>query len=365
MNRIKQVPGSGIESKDVTIDKLELDPENPRLPESLKRTQQAMLEHIARHTDIEELMQVIGENGFFRGESLIVYPSPVKKDIYRVIEGNRRLCAVMLLSDPELLKGSKKIEEIAKRANYRPDRVPVAVYKTRNEVLTYLGYRHITGVKEWEPLAKARYVEQLFDKQPSNVSMDSKIKTVAQEIGTKSTFIRRALKALAAYSEIEKQDFYEIDGLNESELEFSVLSTALGYASIAKFTGADDDTVIVKKSALHKKQLEELTRWMFEKRDGKTVLGESRNLEVLAKILESPKALKVLRLSKNLDLAYQETNAVEQDLERLVYAAKGNLQQANSVAPQVSPTPAITRGVDDVVKQAEALKVTVSRAKKR
>lgn len=365
MKNIDRVLGAAIESRDMKIDDLELDPENPRLPESLKRTQSAMLEHISRHTDIEELMQVIGENGFFRGEPLIVYPSPDKKGRYRVIEGNRRLCAVQLLNQPDLLKGSKKIEEIAKHANYRPEAVPVSVYKTRDEVLTYLGYRHITGVKEWEPLAKARYVNQLFRKQPSSASTDSKVKTVAQEIGTKPTYIRRALKAMTAYSEIERCDFYGIDGLNEAELEFSVLSTALGYASIAKFVGADDDKVITKKSALHKKQLEELTRWIFEKRDGKTILGESRNLEKLTKILEVPIALKTLRVSKNLDLAYEETNAVGEDLERLVYMAKGNLQQANAVAPQVSPTPAILRGVEDVVKQAEALKDTVSRPKKR
>ena len=87
-NKIK-APSSAIKSIDVNIDKLELDPENPRLPEDLKRTQVAMAEHIAHYTDIEELMQVIGENGFFRGESLIVYPSPDRKNFYRVIEGNR------------------------------------------------------------------------------------------------------------------------------------------------------------------------------------------------------------------------------------------------------------------------------------
>ena len=102
---------------------------------------------------------------------------------------------------------------------------------------------------------------------------------------------------------------------------------------------------------------------MFEKRDGKTVLGESRNLQKLAKIVEVPKAIKTLQLSNNLELAYQETGGVEEDLERLVYAAKGNLQQANSIAPQVKATDTVIRGAGDVVKQAQALKDTVSRSK--
>ena len=251
-NKIK-APSSAIESTDVNIDKLELDPENPRLPEDLKRTQVAMTEHIAHYTDIEELMQVIGENGFFRGESLIVYPSPDRKNFYRVIEGNRRLCAVRLLSRPDIVKGSKKIAEIASKAKYRPDSLPVVVYKTRDEVLTYLGYRHITGVKEWEPLAKARYVEQLFRKQYTRIASVTRVRTVEQEIGTKPTFIRRALKALVAYNEIERQDFYEIEGLSEREFDFSILSTALGYDSIAKYVGTDDEVIV--KSSMNKKHL--------------------------------------------------------------------------------------------------------------
>jgi len=71
----------------VPLDSLELDPENPRLPESLERTQQAMREYIARETSIEELMSVIAANGYFKGEPLIVYKKNRK---FRVIEGNRR-----------------------------------------------------------------------------------------------------------------------------------------------------------------------------------------------------------------------------------------------------------------------------------
>ena len=204
-------------------------------------------------------------------------------------------------------------------------------------------------------------MEQLFRKQSTRIASVTRVRTVAQEIGTKPTFIRRALKALVAYNEIERQDFYEIEGLSEREFDFSILSTALGYDSIAKYVGTDDEVIV--KSSMNKKHLEELTRWMFEKRDGKTVLGESRNLQKLAKIVEVPKAIKTLQLSNNLELAYQETGGVEEDLERLVYAAKGNLQQANSIAPQVKATDTVIRGAGDVVKQAQALKDTVSRSK--
>ncbi|MEN8219245.1 MAG: hypothetical protein ABFS56_23365 [Pseudomonadota bacterium] len=52
----------------VHLKQLELDPQNPRLPSTsvLERTQQTMLEYLARETSIEELMSAIGENYFFQ-----------------------------------------------------------------------------------------------------------------------------------------------------------------------------------------------------------------------------------------------------------------------------------------------------------
>ena len=59
----------------IPIEMLLLDPENPRLPESLARDQQTMLDYIAETTTIEELMDAIAENDFFPGEPIIVVPS--------------------------------------------------------------------------------------------------------------------------------------------------------------------------------------------------------------------------------------------------------------------------------------------------
>lgn len=341
-------------TEELNVEDLELDPENPRLPDSLKRTQAAMLEYIARSTDIEELMEVIGENGFFHGEALIVYPSPAKKGIYRVIEGNRRLSAVLLLRDPNQIRTGKRAKEISARARHRPERLPVVVYKTRDEVLTYLGYRHITGVKEWEPLAKARYIDQLYKKQGKRLSVDVRAKTVAREIGTKPTFIKRALKALVAYTRAESNEFYDIPGLEERSFDFSVLSTALGYESISNFIKLSEQD-LGSRVTLSENRLKELMEWLFKKEGGRTVLGESRNLQKLARILESPAATKTLRSSKNIDLAYQETKGAEEDLERLVFTAKGALQQANALAPQVDASESVIKAAEDVMKQAKAL----------
>ena len=93
----------------ITVDKLELDPENPRLPESTARRQKDMLQYIARETSIEELMGAIGKNNYFPGEPLVAIKV---RNIHRVVEGNRRLTALRLLQNPELVPKRKKIFEI-------------------------------------------------------------------------------------------------------------------------------------------------------------------------------------------------------------------------------------------------------------
>ena len=54
------------------VDDLKLDPENPRLPESLPRNPKSIIDHIATSTSIEDLMNAIAENDFFPGEPLVV-----------------------------------------------------------------------------------------------------------------------------------------------------------------------------------------------------------------------------------------------------------------------------------------------------
>src|ERR1041384_6955475 len=80
---------------DIEIGLLDLDPENPRLPNYVPRDHQSMLEFLAKSSSIEELISAISENDFFPAESLIAVPHGTR---YQVVEGNRRLTALLLLS---------------------------------------------------------------------------------------------------------------------------------------------------------------------------------------------------------------------------------------------------------------------------
>ena len=151
----------------VSIDQLHFDAQNPRLPSTIDRNDESVvLDWMLKDATIIELMGAIGEHGYFQGEPLLVAPSK-KADGYDVVEGNRRLTAVKLLRDPTLARIRKKsVQSASEEASYKPTQLPVLKFKERNEILDYLGYRHITGIKQWSSLAKAKYLKELRERKP-------------------------------------------------------------------------------------------------------------------------------------------------------------------------------------------------------
>lgn len=306
-----------------------------------------MLDYIAETTSIEELMEAIGENGFFPGEPLIVVPHATKKGHFIVVEGNRRLTAVKLLSDPaNCRRPGTRMREIAEHAKHRPTKLPIVVRKAREEVLPYLGFRHITGIKPWEPLAKARYIEQLFALTDSKSPAKVRYGLVASTIGSRRDHIKRNLDALAVYKVIKDEEFYGIEGLDDASLKFSVLSTALADERIGVFVGIgrknadgdyDDTDPIADSSSLNRDMIEELSRWLFERdAKGKTKVGESRNLRLLSAVVGSPRALAALRGGSPLKIAYQLTSDLTKDFGELLYQAEASLSEASSMVATVA-----------------------------
>lgn len=331
----------------VSINDIELDPENPRLPESVDRDQQHMLDYIAESTSIEELMQAIGENNYFTGEPIIVIPHPHRDGKFVVVEGNRRLTAVKLLNDPSNCSTpGSKMREIAQSARFKPSRVPIVKRANRAEVLPYLGFRHITGVKQWEPLAKARYIEQLFNLTDAKRAAKDRYFEVARAIGSRRDHIKRNLDALAVFKQIKDEDYYGIEGLDDESIKFSVLSTALADERIGVFVGtsainkdgeSESTDPIVDPAKLKKAEIEEITHWLFERdAKGKTRVGESRNLRHLSSVVSSPRALAALRSGSPLKIAYQLTSDLTKDFGELLYQAEASLSEAASMVATVS-----------------------------
>ena len=314
----------------LNIDSLEFDKENPRLPTSVKNENDAsILNYLATETRIENLMTSIGENGFFHGEAMVVTPRNSK---YTVIEGNRRLAALRLLQDPTLVK-IPSIDRVAGEAAHKPTQVPVFVVQSREDTLQYLGFRHISGVQRWDPLAKARYLESLYDRiegEPQH-----RYTSVAREIGSTGTTVRRNLDALAAYKIIEEKGFYDIADIEEETFHFGTFYTAVSDTDIANFIGTKDSGTpldpIANLNVINTEHLEELVKYMFEKDSRRnTKLGDSRNISKLGKVLTNPGSLQALRSGQSLETAYRLTPHGRDDFVFHMNHAIEELKQANA-----------------------------------
>lgn len=343
------------ETKDILLDDLLLDEENPRLPTAAARQQNQMIAYLARTTSIAEIMTAIAENGFFPGEPLIVIPGNAGK--YIVVEGNRRLTALKLLQDPDLYGSSRKIHAIAAGAAHKPTNIPCVIFDDREDVVNYLGYRHITGVKQWEPLSKARYIAHYFDHHTDTAETPGwRYVQVARGIGSQGPYIKRQLDGLAIYNAIESKSFFQIADLDEENISFSLLSTAVGYESILNFV-SDVEHPYVEDVGLNAVHIEYIARWMFEKdENGATVLGDSRNIQRLALIVADTAALGSLMAGDSLEKAYGLTRGVSDDFIDVLVAAEQAVTRAVSMISLVDVDDGHRGRIENIHKQVRALR---------
>jgi len=334
----------------ISIDKLVFDPDNPRLPQTLRRKkdtheyEKEVMEWMLRNENVAELMGSIGEQGYFAAEPILVAKN--EKDQYEVIEGNRRLTAVKLLNDPTLAtKKRKLIEEIILEidSDKIPEKIPSIVFPSRDKVLSYIGYKHITGVEAWDSLAKAKYLKQLLHTLPKD-EFYRQCKTLAKIIGSKANYVRLLLVGVEAYYFVEEKNFFDIKDLNEESFEFGVFYTALQRSNIANYVGINFDSQTPTEH-IDKDALKDLVEWIFEKNsENATRLGESRNLSKLNKILDNkfPKALAAFKDEKRpLDEAVRLTDHPLEIFQNSLNDSMSALEIARNYLHQVeSPTEA-------------------------
>ncbi len=338
----------------IEIEKLRLDPKNPRLPKSIDREEFSMLRYIAEKYSIEELMMSIGENGFFLGEPIIAIRD---KDKYIVIEGNRRLTAVKLLSNPGLIN-RPTFQQIAEEAKQEPPvELPVVVFDSRELVTNYLGHRHITGVKSWSSFAKARYLFSLYCIQlGQGKEKDESIRAVARIIGSRRDYVLRILGSLAVCKIIENNNYFDFENVGEHNLPFSVFYTAFQRSEIREYVGYPDFFSDDNES-VNLDNLKNLTEWFCVKKPGGgTVLVNPGNLENLANILDDEKARVELENGASIDEAIMFTGTYIDEFSKGLHTIKRGLSQLNYRVAEIEFDDDLDSLIRDVLRQVRNLR---------
>jgi hypothetical protein len=289
--------------KTLPVSHLNFDPENPRLPERVDgEDAAAVTDFFLLECNLIELMMSIAEQGYFHGEPLLVVPD-ANGDTHTVVEGNRRLASLKLLTEeisPHSME--RAVAKILVEAKEKPTDVPCLIFNAREEVLKYLGYRHITGIKEWDALAKARYLAQLRTKVVAADHAEAH-RILAKEIGSKSNAVAKILTGYNLLNYAKDEGILRELKLEAEDVPFSLLTTAIGWSSIAEFIGLDG-TGDVDLSTVKKAETRDFFLWAFHKIDGyKTRIGDSRNFKVFARVVEFPAAIEALRKGASLEEA--------------------------------------------------------------
>jgi hypothetical protein len=314
-----------VQPEKISVTLLDFDPENPRFLGS-EASDEAAVKRMMEQENLDELVGSIGNQGFFPGEPLLISRNPDTPNRYIVVEGNRRLAALRALSgEIPINKLTNSVAQLVSQAQHKPKEVDCFVFQERRDILKYLGFRHISGPKRWDPLAKARYLADLIRNFYSDKDLDTQLRAVARDIGSRHDYVAQLLTALNLYDRAKTANFYDLQRVDAKDVSFSLLSTALSYSNIVAFLNLKSRGVVIV-DGIDDSHARELLSWMFaQNQTGDTVLGESRELKRLAAVVASPRAVAELRKTESLEKAYVFTSGPNEAFNRLLGEIEANI----------------------------------------
>lgn len=323
----------------INLDLLVLDSHNPRLPKSKHgSSEQEILKYMLIDSSLIELMLAIGENDFFPGEQLLVVP--VAEDTYKVVEGNRRLSALKILNNPALAEvHTSKIEKVLAETTFRPTEIPCLVFDSESEIHNYLGYRHITGIKEWKLLEKARYLYGLKIEKFSDLSLNEAAREIAKMIGSKTPYVKRVLVGFEVYKIIEDEDFFQITDLNDTTFYFNYIADSLNKSNIAAILLGVNLDASDPLAAINIDNLRIWAEWLFQRnKEGKTrIIGDSYDLRDLNTILGHTEAkVAFMDSGYSLERALELTNPSDNQFVSFIRKSVDSLMEADRIVLKVS-----------------------------
>jgi hypothetical protein len=359
----------GTELKYAMLDEFYLDPMNPRLGRNntgRNVPQEKVLELMGEWTIEELALSYLESGGFWTHEALLV----TKEKLYGaqrlvVIEGNRRVAALRYLRDA--INGrpaSPKWKEIAK-ARKPPDglfeKIPYIEIGSREEIESFLGFRHVTGIKEWQPAEKAQFIAKMIDERGMDYTQ------VMRKIGSKTDTVRQHY--------ISYRLLLQIGNVPEEDLEerFSVMYLSLRTQGVQKYLQIDiyADPKSAKKpvSKKHLNNLANFALWIFGDSDKEIspLFTDSRQVDNFGRILESKDAVEYLERTKqpSFDVALRISGGDEPEIIRLVETAADNIEMALTRAHFFKKSKELQKAVGRVAKDASQLadifKVTIEK----
>ena len=337
--RAANVVATGVESGKTPytrypVEKLLLDPRNPRLVEfavSSKPSQDELLQALYQQMAAEELAMSIAYNGYFEHEPLIIEPRADGN--YTVVEGNRRLAAVKLLLSSDFRRQLKatdlpEIDSIDPGRRAEIATLP-AIVSSRKNVWRYLGFKHVNGPATWGAYAKAQYIAEVHN------NYGVPLEDIARQIGDYSNTVERQYRGLMVIEQAEKAKVFSRRNTYKDKFYFNYIYTALDNASFRKFLGIDAKSRSSRRPVppTKKANLRDLCLWLYgdEKKHVEPLIhSQNPDLRILAETISQPSGVKALRAGLPLSVALEASYGDERVFQNSLIQAKDALQKARA-----------------------------------
>ena len=320
----------------VPLSDISLDARNPRLGRAARdrKLSPEQIYELMGDWSLEELATSFLESGFWSHEAVLCIEEELNgKTRLVVVEGNRRIAALMCLERTfDGVETSRKwldlIQDFSRPAELF-SKVPVIRLESRHEVVAFLGFRHVTGIKEWAPPEKAEFIAKLIDE--NNLTY----REVMRKIGSRTETVERNYIAFCILRQME-----EIEDLETQSVEkrFSVLFLSLRNRSVQRFLGVDVKFGLTPEKVRppvdidHMVHLREYATWLFGNSETPPIVTDSRYVDRFGQVLASNVALEYMRSVKRPDLnrAYVISGGNEEDVHELLSTATYSVEQALS-----------------------------------
>lgn len=335
---------------------LYLDSQNPRigLETFHLEDQQEILHWLWRNKSVNELVDSILENGYWEHEELFA----TNEDRHLVVvEGNRRLAACKIISEPDLREtlGIQLHKEPSEQVLNSIDKLPV-ILKSRRELWSFVGFKHVNGPQTWDSIAKAEYVY--------NVRRDYRLSLaeIASGIGDRHETVARLYRGFVVFRQAQQAFSFDTRHAQQPRFPFSHLWTALGYVSIRDYLGVSpemlEDENPVRREQLPK--LQHLMNWLFGDTSNnieRKVRRQNPDLRHLATALETPKGIDSLESGSSLSTALNASLGDAHLFRHALVRADINARKAMQfVSTGFNGESDLVKTVESLYKQARSLK---------
>lgn len=341
----------------IPLRRLLLDPENPRLPETHRGgTQEELAIVLEIGFEAFDVAQSIADNGFFAAEPLLAIRAPGDGELFIVVEGNRRLTALLGLADPKIrsaFEGADAWDKLTERAEISLDtEIPIVVHQAREDSHAEVARAHVVGKLRWNPFMQARFIA-------ARVGEGRSVSEVADMIGIAPSKAANLYRDQAVVTQASKL------GLNTQQVEkaFSLVTVAMSNTKLRDHVGAPlgsrlkpgEDPIPLERQS----ELEEVIQWIFGDEDHEALIDDSRQMSQLGNVVASDVGLAAIRGGSTLDVAKQQVKSAGLDprdrLMKRLTTAKNSLSAAAEDLGDFTDDVQVVELVADVISQAEAI----------